>query len=147
MSVTVAERTAQRTLFVSTFTDGLLDPSREQLGPVRDGGTIVANTAPGCWGPMITPRLRGGHEVTQPVAVEGAEPGDAIAIRIEEILVNSIASASGHDRWVEGHYLGDPYIAGTCPKCGTLYPDRKSTRLNSSHVAISYAVFCLKKKR
>src|SRR5690625_5371267 len=26
------------------------------------------------------------------------------------------------------------------------YSDRKSTRLNSSHVAISYAVFCLKKK-
>src|SRR5436309_10913199 len=25
-------------------------------------------------------------------------------------------------------------------------PDRKSTRLNSSHVKISYAVFCLKKK-
>src|SRR5437660_9249081 len=32
-----------------------------------------------------------------------------------------------------------------CP----LWPqtDRKSTRLNSSHVAISYAVFCLKKKK
>src|SRR5690606_41162148 len=34
---------------------------------------------------------------------------------------------------------------------GTLYvvyvPDRKSTRLNSSHVKISYAVFCLKKKK
>src|SRR5437870_8921014 len=28
-----------------------------------------------------------------------------------------------------------------CPR------DRKSTRLNSSHVAISYAVFCLKKKK
>src|SRR5688572_32723799 len=26
------------------------------------------------------------------------------------------------------------------------YPDRKSTRLNSSHSQISYAVFCLKKK-
>src|SRR3989442_9955724 len=26
-------------------------------------------------------------------------------------------------------------------------PDRKSTRLNSSHVRISYAVFCLKKKK
>src|SRR5256885_10333978 len=26
------------------------------------------------------------------------------------------------------------------------YPDRKSTRLNSSHLVISYAVFCLKKK-
>src|SRR6266850_2460641 len=27
-----------------------------------------------------------------------------------------------------------------------LTPDRKSTRLNSSHLVISYAVFCLKKK-
>src|SRR5690606_39732160 len=27
------------------------------------------------------------------------------------------------------------------------YEDRKSTRLNSSHVKISYAVFCLKKKK
>src|SRR5256885_3930887 len=26
------------------------------------------------------------------------------------------------------------------------FPDRKSTRLNSSHLVISYAVFCLKKK-
>src|SRR5439155_17509070 len=33
--------------------------------------------------------------------------------------------------------------AGESP-CGE---DRKSTRLNSSHVAISYAVFCLKKKK
>src|SRR5256885_4766887 len=29
---------------------------------------------------------------------------------------------------------------------GTAPPDRKSTRLNSSHLVISYAVFCLKKK-
>src|SRR5690625_6662556 len=28
-----------------------------------------------------------------------------------------------------------------------IHLDRKSTRLNSSHVAISYAVFCLKKKK
>src|SRR5690242_20929543 len=28
-----------------------------------------------------------------------------------------------------------------------LRPDRKSTRLNSSHMSISYAVFCLKKKK
>src|SRR5690625_6289495 len=49
----------------------------------------------------------------------------------------------------------DYYIAGVANvlKGGTLdirdkysfdYPDRKSTRLNSSHVAISYAVFCSK---
>src|SRR5690349_24196195 len=30
---------------------------------------------------------------------------------------------------------------------GDLRADRKSTRLNSSHVEISYAVFCLKKKK
>src|SRR3712207_7763765 len=28
-----------------------------------------------------------------------------------------------------------------------MHPDRKSTRLNSSHANISYAVFCLKKKK
>src|SRR6266850_2654782 len=30
---------------------------------------------------------------------------------------------------------------------GPWRPDRKSTRLNSSHLVISYAVFCLKKKK
>src|SRR5690625_3547330 len=39
-------------------------------------------------------------------------------------------------------------IAGGAPGINVpaLFRDRKSTRLNSSHVAISYAVFCLKKK-
>src|SRR5688572_31341438 len=31
--------------------------------------------------------------------------------------------------------------------CGGHFRDRKSTRLNSSHSQISYAVFCLKKKK
>src|SRR5476649_960614 len=33
------------------------------------------------------------------------------------------------------------------PQAGSDRPDRKSTRLNSSHTVISYAVFCLKKKK
>src|SRR5438067_5156844 len=33
------------------------------------------------------------------------------------------------------------------PRYDRLLEDRKSTRLNSSHVSISYAVFCLKKKK
>src|SRR5690349_22698607 len=41
-------------------------------------------------------------------------------------------------------------VKGALPKGERLFamgnPDRKSTRLNSSHVEISYAVFCLKKK-
>src|SRR5205814_10209659 len=37
---------------------------------------------------------------------------------------------------------------GTLPNVPSLWSqDRKSTRLNSSHLGISYAVFCLKKKR
>src|SRR5688572_32525990 len=33
------------------------------------------------------------------------------------------------------------------PRPADVRPDRKSTRLNSSHSQISYAVFCLKKKK
>src|SRR5256885_8622781 len=33
------------------------------------------------------------------------------------------------------------------PRCMVRLRDRKSTRLNSSHLVISYAVFCLKKKK
>src|SRR5690606_39298242 len=44
------------------------------------------------------------------------------------------------DRLVGNHPVA---LAGV----GARREDRKSTRLNSSHVKISYAVFCLKKKR
>src|SRR5690606_42106014 len=37
-------------------------------------------------------------------------------------------------------------LAGEADERARLEADRKSTRLNSSHVKISYAVFCLKKK-
>jgi formamidase len=113
------------TVFVDTFTNGLLGPDVEMLGPVEDGGHIVVNTSPGCWGPMITPAIRGGHEVAQPVAVAGAEPGDAIAIRIKDIEVTSIATASGNDVSPEGSYNGDPYCAPVCPGCGKEYPETR----------------------
>src|SRR6266702_7910186 len=40
-----------------------------------------------------------------------------------------------------------PHLAPQACSRRRLTADRKSTRLNSSHVAISYAVFCLKKKK
>src|SRR5690242_21433417 len=40
-----------------------------------------------------------------------------------------------------------PHLAGHEISLGDLELDRKSTRLNSSHMSISYAVFCLKKKK
>ncbi|MUV37669.1 Formamidase [Lentibacillus sp. JNUCC-1] len=112
----------QQTVFVNEFTDGILDPNKKMLGPVADGGHIVANTAPGCWGPMMTPQLKGGHEVTKPVYVEGAEVGDAIAIRIKSIQITSQATASGSDSPVDGRFVGDPFVAGKCPECGGLNP-------------------------
>ena len=121
--MTETKKEARRMVMVSELTDGILDPAKPMLGPVTSGGTIVGNTAPGCWGPMITPRIRGGHEVTVPVYLDGAAPGDAVVLRIRDINVTSFATASGHDRWIEGHFLGDPYAAPRCPNCGTLYPD------------------------
>src|SRR5690606_39289111 len=44
------------------------------------------------------------------------------------------------------HHLCDQQQCYRCP-CGEQHGDRKSTRLNSSHVKTSYAVFCLKKQR
>ena len=125
---------AHETVFVDEFIDGILDPNQPMLGPVRDGGHIIANTAPGCWGPMITPEIRGGHEVTRPVAVAGAEVGDAIAIRIKDITVTSLATSSGNDQWMEGRFLGDPYVAGRCPECGTLYPETRTEGIGQTSV-------------
>ena len=116
---------ARQTVLVDTFTDGLLGPEVPMLGPVADGGHIVWNPTPGCWGPMITPSIRGGHEVCQPVAVEGAKPGDAVAIRIKDIEVTSLATSSGNDQAMEGRFNGDPYIAAVCPGCGTEWPETR----------------------
>src|SRR5438105_9609140 len=69
-----------------------------------------------------------------------------------ELGVNWIDTAAvyglGHSERVVGRFLRSlppsdrPFIF---TKCGLI--DRKSTRLNSSHEWISYAVFCLKKKK
>jgi len=105
----------RRSVAIETFTNSLHDPNAPMLGPVETGGTIIASTAPSCWGPMITPSLHGGHQVTQPIFVEGAEVGGGIVIRIRDITVSSIATASGHDGTPEGVCLGDPYVARRCP--------------------------------
>src|SRR3712207_7016338 len=66
------------------------------------------------------------------------------------------ASRAGYDFMIQGmggimDLTGDP--EGEPQKIGVAYVDiftgvdRKSTRLNSSHANISYAVFCLKKKK
>ena len=46
--------TGHQTVIVDQFTNGILDPNKPMLGPVRDGGHIIGNTAPGCWGPGLS---------------------------------------------------------------------------------------------
>lgn len=114
---------AVKVLRVSNLTGGVVGPSLPMLGPVEDGGTIIAQTAPGCWGPMITPHFKGSHEVTQPVAVEGAEIGDAIAIKIKKVQVLSRATSSGTDKPIPGRrFTEGPLVVTKCPKCGAENP-------------------------
>src|SRR5690625_3958302 len=66
---------------------------------------------------------------------------DAIFLRSLERITNVVPiDADDLADWAVRLY--DEYL-----RRPDLIRDRKSTRLNSSHVAISYAVFCLKKKK
>jgi acetamidase/formamidase len=91
-------------------------------GPVQSGGIIVATPEAACYGPMITPQLRAGHTITAPVAVEGAEVGDAIALKIKRVRVLAKATASGTEVAIKDRFVGDPFVAKRCPKCGTVNP-------------------------
>src|SRR5699024_11460475 len=60
------------------------------------------------------------------------------------------SAQAGRDRVPGPGLLAEPAAADRRVHRGAPLPahqDRKSTRLNSSHVSTSYAVFCLKKKR
>src|SRR5690625_5963858 len=83
-----------------------------------------------------------------------AKAGDLLpkhTASIESVLIimegECILSIDGTDHTLK---QGDSFIVPSAIKHQIkLSPclDRKSTRLNSSHVAMSYAVFCLKKKK
>src|SRR5215467_8770018 len=65
------------------------------------------------------------------------------AVEIRQLLGTTIALGAGEQPSIDGLLSGEfrPMRA----QLAVL--DRKSTRLNSSHLVISYAVFCLKKKK
>src|SRR3712207_8201655 len=64
----------------------------------------------------------------------------------EMILATKEHAAKGLPRDAQLFLDADLSILGSAPQVYERYRDRKSTRLNSSHANISYAVFCLKKK-
>src|SRR5437773_4199073 len=56
--------------------------------------------------------------------------------------------AKAEDQRGQGHcQIDDAREPAAGQEAGSRASDRKSTRLNSSHITISYAVFCLKKKK
>src|SRR5690606_22833688 len=74
-------------------------------------------------------------ERQRPFAAEIVEPAAGTVLRVGDALyVDFRKPAQNLDRFWAGLRK-------------STYRDRKSTRLNSSHVKISYAVFCLKKKK
>ncbi|HEY5186832.1 MAG TPA: acetamidase/formamidase family protein [Actinomycetes bacterium] len=127
MTTQLTQQQAQDHVLVDRYTD-IVGPSTEMLGPVKDGGRIEYLTVPGCWGPMITPSIRSGHEVSLPVRVEGARIRDAVALHIETLEQTSRATTSGTHVGVEGRFISDPFVANICPTCRDagrhfLYPD------------------------
>ncbi|RLM95903.1 acetamidase/formamidase family protein [Haloarcula sp. Atlit-7R] len=113
----------QQELDVDRFTLGLVGPEQEWAGTVADGGTVRTHTPPACWGPMITPEFRGGHEVTRPIRVENAEPGDALVVQIKDVEVTSVATSTGSMAEREDAFGSDPFVDHRCPECGTEWPD------------------------
>src|SRR2546427_1100974 len=70
---------------------------------------------------------------------------DAVPPAIADRIVGRVESVEplAHGRWRAVIAFSPVVVGGDLPQL----LDRKSTRLNSSHSQISYAVFCLKKKK
>src|SRR3989454_11978276 len=65
--------------------------------------------------------------------------------RLKRLLVEQICTAAGGHCTYTGRDMKTAHAGMGIT--GPQFEDRKSTRLNSSHLVISYAVFCLKKKK
>src|SRR3989475_2037080 len=96
----------------------------------RYGGSI-----PSGWTRWLLERFEFPFEVVYPPTLDAGKLADRY-----DVLVFPDGAIPQNDRDQPDDFFGPP------PPPETI-PDRKSTRLNSSHSQISYAVFCLKKKK
>src|SRR5260221_7826899 len=71
----------------------------------------------------------------------GFHPGTKAVLTLSRALGRLIGSFHGNISWILGVGNDSRRVSDVMKR------DRKSTRLNSSHTVISYAVFCLKKKK
>src|SRR5690625_6249177 len=106
--------------------------------PARSSGAII--DAPEAGDPPLPPVPEGAVMVTLKIARFNPENPDAAGF--QSFRVPCLPT----DRVLNLLIYVKSYLDGTLTFRRSCAQDRKSTRLNSSHVAISYAVFCLKKK-
>src|SRR5256885_12312413 len=71
---------------------------------------------------------------------------ETFAMRREQAEAVNKTHAYFHSIWNEDMHAVPRFLWNAKMRFGKTFTDRKSTRLNSSHLVISYAVFCLKKK-
>src|SRR3989454_12788384 len=121
---------------------------------------------PFAWSLILTGILSGGAASAQPLPSPPARKGDVVddyhGTRVADPYrwledpdsPESRGWIDAENRLTEGYLSQIPQRAALRQRLTTLWnypkygaPDRKSTRLNSSHLVISYAVFCLKKKK
>src|SRR5690606_12424422 len=107
---------------------------REILATAREGGLRIVGPNTDGAGNLAT----GALATIQPIFGEGVEPGRVA------VVTQSGATAASLIRRLKEEGIGTRLYASAGNEIDL---DRKSTRLNSSHVKISYAVFCLKEKR
>src|SRR3712207_6963022 len=76
-----------------------------------------------------------------------AELADDVGERLGDLLGAEHEPDDRHQRDERGEHREDAVVGQRRGPVREVVLDRKSTRLNSSHANISYAVFCLKKKK
>src|SRR5690625_5399244 len=85
------------------------------------------------------------------ISIDWRQVGICSASISADSSTNTSAEASRGSKKPDDKPIATQLFCQKCARCpevmGISRTDRKSTRLNSSHVAISYAVFCLKKKK
>src|SRR5258708_29276936 len=94
------------------------------------GGRIVNNGSEVVTAPPLAVRYETLVRVSQAIGAHG-DPKELFGVLVNEL-----------HRVVQFDFIG----VSLRDKNSDTFQDRKSTRLNSSHQIISYAVFCLKKK-
>src|SRR3712207_7829013 len=137
-------RPPRSTLFPYTTLFRSVGHGRADRSPLPRG--VEQHQPPAAAAGLLDGRGEGG------VALGRGDVGDEDGHTSSLVWAAAGSGAAGRRRWRRAWTSGSSATStkrtSRVPEIGrVMKPDRKSTRLNSSHANISYAVFCLKKKK